>query len=366
MTMFRFAPHALILALAAAGTADAATFCVSTPAALDAALQTAEENGESDSIRLTGGLFEDPDGVGKYRYYTSESHSLLIDGGWVRVGGACVIRFADATATVLSGAGVHQVISLEGEPGTNGSITIRNLTIRDGVADLAGTGDNGSGGGLTVGGPGGYTGAVLVDRVIIRNNDASLYGAGVLAGTGGTLVIRNSVFLANRCGSTNCAASLTQNNPAANYSAVFAQNTVVANTCFASASDTCAGGVRLWAGAGGSGLFLNNIFVANTLSDLLLSSPSIDVLYNNYDSIGGNEDPVTLAGNVIGVYPKFVDLFGGNLRLAPDSPVRDAGFALAGMNGDVDLDGLPRVIGPAPDMGAYEEQDVIFVGGFDL
>ena len=363
MPIVRSSLPVLILALAA-GSADAATFCVSTPAALDAALQTAQGNGQNDTIRLTVGQYEDPDGVGMYYYNTSESHSLVIDGGWVRVGGACVLHYDDATATVLSGAGVHQVMTLYGGAGTSGAITIRNLTIRDGAANGGDTSDQARGGGLTLTLIGGFTGDLLVDRVIFRNNEANASGGGLIAGTGGRMVIRNSVFLANRCGGSHCAASLTQNNPAADYSAVFAHNTVVANGCFADASDTCAGGVRLWAGSGGTGLFLNNIFVANTLADIVLNTATIDVLHNNYDALGGNAPPATVEGNVVGVYPKFIDLFGGNLRLAPDSPVRDAGLELTGQNGEVDLDGLARVIGPAPDMGAWEVPDLIFVDGF--
>ena len=39
---------------------------------------------------------------------------------------------------------------------------------------------------------------------------------------------------------------------------------------------------------GGTGLFLNNIFAANSDADIMLSSATIDVLHNNYDALGGS------------------------------------------------------------------------------
>ena len=365
MNRFRSTLLVWTLALTAAMPVGAATFCVSTPEDLRVALLTAEGNGEEDMIRLTAGWFEDPDGVGMQSYDTTEPYSLLVDGGWVRIGGACVLRFDDATATILSGAGVHQVMSLKGGPGASGSIVIRNLTIRDGNANGTAGSVQANGGGLTIVGPAGFTGAVLIDRVIFRNNDARTFGGALVASTYGTLYVRNTVFLANRCGGSHCAASLTQSSSLPYYYAVFAQNTVVANGCLPEASNSCAGGVRMATGGDSAGLFANNIFVANEFADIVLSSPRIDVLYNNYDALGGIHPPDDLMGNVIGVYPDFIDLFGGNLRLAPDSPVRDAGMEM-GVSGELDLDGLPRIIGPAPDMGAYEVPDLIFVDSFDL
>lgn len=51
--------------------------------------------------------------------------------------------------------------------------------------------------------------------------------------------------------------------------------------------------------------------------------------------------------------PRFVDAAAGDLHLGPGSPAIDAGAAdpLLGLT---DLDGNPRVIGPAPDLGAFE------------
>lgn len=64
--------------------------------------------------------------------------------------------------------------------------------------------------------------------------------------------------------------------------------------------------------------------------------------------------PMNGTGNITND-PAFIDLPGGNLRLASNSPCRNAGdnaFAL----GATDLDGRARIIGGTVDMGAYEFQ----------
>jgi hypothetical protein len=63
----------------------------------------------------------------------------------------------------------------------------------------------------------------------------------------------------------------------------------------------------------------------------------------------GNGDPT----NQLSVDPKFVDAAAGNFREAPGSPTIDAGVADA-LSGTNDLDGNPRTLGAAPDIGAYE------------
>lgn len=54
-----------------------------------------------------------------------------------------------------------------------------------------------------------------------------------------------------------------------------------------------------------------------------------------------------------------------NLRLAPGSPLVDAGIERYGVTIPVnDMDGLPRVVGPAIDIGAFERQ-TLFDDGFE-
>jgi hypothetical protein len=58
-------------------------------------------------------------------------------------------------------------------------------------------------------------------------------------------------------------------------------------------------------------------------------------------------------GNVAGP-PQFKDLEAGDYRLSGVSPCIDGGENMAWMDGARDMAGMPRVFGPAVDMGAYE------------
>lgn len=60
------------------------------------------------------------------------------------------------------------------------------------------------------------------------------------------------------------------------------------------------------------------------------------------------------AGNLV-ADPAFVDPDAGDYRLSPASPCIDAGRSEAAQ-GAVDVDGLPRLVGAAVDMGAHEAQ----------
>ena len=54
--------------------------------------------------------------------------------------------------------------------------------------------------------------------------------------------------------------------------------------------------------------------------------------------------------------PRFVDATNGDFHLAPDSPCIGAGIVQPWMTGAEDLDGYPRTVPGAVDMGAYEHQ----------
>ena len=87
--------------------------------------------------------------------------------------------------------------------------------------------------------------------------------------------------------------------------------------------------------------------VANSLLEKSGGSASWNPAYGN--DLGGNLD----------LDPQFVSLATGDLRLLARSPAVDAGDAALRPAGfDVDLQGAPRVCGPALDMGALEFQGI--------
>jgi hypothetical protein len=57
--------------------------------------------------------------------------------------------------------------------------------------------------------------------------------------------------------------------------------------------------------------------------------------------------------------PMFANARGKNCRLLAGSPCIDTGDSLASGLSGTDIDGNPRVVGPAVDMGAYEFQDTL-------
>jgi hypothetical protein len=70
---------------------------------------------------------------------------------------------------------------------------------------------------------------------------------------------------------------------------------------------------------------------------------------------GGNASDVTSTNDQHSVDPLFANAAGGDFHEAPGSPTIDAGSADP-LNGPQDLDGQPRTLGAAPDIGAYESQ----------
>jgi hypothetical protein len=101
-------------------------------------------------------------------------------------------------------------------------------------------------------------------------------------------------------------------------------------------------------------------FTADSLS---ASSSSLLVAYSNYDTSPVDEDnsqpPITITeSHRVSGDPAFVDPSSGNYRLAAGSPLIDAGdpAGLAAGESSTDLDGNPRIVGAAHDVGAYEVQ----------
>ena len=92
-------------------------------------------------------------------------------------------------------------------------------------------------------------------------------------------------------------------------------------------------------------------FAADDSSDQPMQVQSSDI------QSPGEHDYVDGGGNIT-ASPVFVDAAGGNFREAASSPTIDAGSPDPNLSA-TDLDGSPRVLGSAPDMGAYEFVPVV-------
>jgi hypothetical protein len=87
---------------------------------------------------------------------------------------------------------------------------------------------------------------------------------------------------------------------------------------------------------------------------------NIVVNHSNFDSSKGEGDAKVIdGGGNQSAPPLFVDAENRNYHEVVGSPTIDAG--IAGELGPLDLDGNPRVLGPAPDMGAFETSNPVTV-----
>jgi parallel beta-helix repeat protein/predicted outer membrane repeat protein len=129
--------------------------------------------------------------------------------------------------------------------------------------------------------------------------------------------------------------------------------TVWNNTISGNAND---GGVNLDTAAGAT--LINNIIAFNAAG---ITKDAVSVLTARFNDVAGNTnydysgvpDQTGLNHN-IRVNPNFADAVNGDYRLTAASECLDAGENGSVPAGTEDLDGKPRIFGPAVDLGAYE------------
>lgn len=338
----------------AAGSASAAVFCAATTSSIRQALVIAGSNGEADTIRIIIGTYAPTTGAIAFPYTTNENHSLSIEGGYTF---GCEVQVDKASLTVLSGSGVRQVMRLYS--GGSAAVSVRNLTIEDGETDARGAG-------LSIEGPTGeffvgFNGNATVERVIFLGNRSGAEAGGLAIATGGSITVRNNLVAFNQCGESNCSLWIESRDDEP-ITVIFGGNTVALNTCIQGAPSCDSGGARFVGQQ--SAVIYDNLFAFHSGEDLSLQTPAVDaeLYYNNIEVLVGNPD--VEVGTMDVDNPEFVDALAEDFRLQPSSPLRDMGFAPYPLP-DVDLDGHRRIIGSAPDLGAYELEDILFVDGFD-
>jgi len=354
------------LGLLLSGHAAAAVHCVANADELSAALLAAQQSSGSDEIRVRAGHYVAP--AGGWRM-DAQQRGVTISGGFMDAG--CQTQSLDASLTVLDGQHSARPLTIDtsfaGQQTTT-SIVVSGLTIENGAGDNVG--------GLKISDSGPiYSGHILVERNIFLDNTASVYqqdnsAGALLAATDGStpdavyLIVRDNLFAGNRA-HDGAAAMLFSNN-----AIDVTNNTVSGNQSF---DTTLATRTTISTFTFGQITYSNNVFWDNNPDalaatyDLRADNPfradlDADLFDNDLQAVLGT--PGMQVGN-LAVDPRFTDAAGGNFRLAPDSPLRDAGTdtPLDGL-GVADLDGMARVLGTHVDIGAYE-LDGIFRDGFE-
>ena len=216
-------------------------------------------------------------------------------------------------------------------------------------------------------------GGVLRDSLVAYNSGAG-YGGGVSSGI--ARIVTNCVVRHNSAtfggGVYHSGGLLTHCTIVSNSSAALVQGTAVSRNClFANNGD------GLWANSGGGGTYQNCTIVSNAGTGLVIGQnanvitglvENCIVYHNrvaNYSKTAAASIvftnsctfPMPAGASDTGVVtnaPAFVDYVRGDFHLSGSSPCIDKGVFRTWMTGTVDLEGSPRIIGKAVDMGAFE------------
>ena len=165
------------IGVAGAGTADAATFSVSTIGELRTALATASINGSADTITLLGNI--GATGTGDMLASASDGRRTFVD-----------INVTDGQALAIVGGGFALDANYFGRvlEVRSGTVDISNLTLREGLVSANG-GNKGGGGGHALGGALRNAGTLTISGGTVTASGASGGGggggSGVYAGGGG-------------------------------------------------------------------------------------------------------------------------------------------------------------------------------------
>jgi hypothetical protein len=174
------------------------------PTDLQSALTLAQDNGEDDTLHLRKGTYR-----GNFTYEpAANGEALILAGGWNQDYSR---RSTEPDTTILDGQQSGKTLQLNNwwSPVTTGDITIRNITLRNG---LSGT-SNGPGGGLYAGT--GSSGGITLEHVIIENNTSDAIGGGCALAAGnpktdtGASILLKDVIIRN-----NSSRGLTNPNTA--------------------------------------------------------------------------------------------------------------------------------------------------------
>lgn len=340
-----------------------------SPATAAATIQTAVDlSSDGDLILVDAGLYAS--GVRSNAY---GNNRLVITNGVI----VASLHGPEQTILVGSATGFVRGVFLH-----HRQAELHGFGIRNGVADgNSGTLAARDGGGLLA------LGARLIRHCIIENSSATPWGSGggaYLASISGRverITIRNCQATAG--GGLACfwgqklflEGLVLVSNTAVNGGGMIADNSPRISNILALYNHASQRGgafqlgtfAGLWyatvaentAGLGGGGAYFqglsssiaNAIFHQNGTNPIAAASSSnaiFDVCMGPYTNL-----PVT-ANRIHAQTPAFLDPGQGNYRLPFGTPLADIGNEASWMTNMVDLDGAARIVGDAPDLGAYE------------
>lgn len=235
--------------------------------------------------------------------------------------------FDSNQATEGSGGGIYLF-------GVN--VAIENVTFTENTAST-------EGGGVFTD----FSSSLEIYDAVFEKNQAGIGGG--LGITGGTCVVSNAVFYDNAASN---GGGIDANNAGVTLTNVTFHGNTVANTGGGMRNRVCNPqiiNVIFWENSAG--------FSGNEIANFSGSVPSISYsLIRGCGGSGAGWDTNLGAdgGNNIDADPLYVDSVNGNLRLVNGSPAVNAGDDGAPYLRPTDLDGNPRILGSAVDMGAYE------------
>jgi uncharacterized repeat protein (TIGR01451 family) len=241
----------------------------------------------------------------------------------------------DLNPTIVDAQGQGRLIEIWG------NAVVEALTLRGGSV-------SGSGGGVYIG-----SGSPILRNNLIISNTAGARGGGIYNSTGTPTIEQNEI--AHNTATWGGGFATGSATPS------FWNNLVYANTALDDGGGVYVGGggPLIWHDTiygndadrgggvfveGGSPVVSNTIIATNTAEAIVGATCHYCDLYGNDDNTGGD-------ANSLYEDPKFVDKDAYDLHLAPGSPCTDTADISPLL---LDLDGDPRVVGSAPDIGADE------------
>lgn len=344
LARFPTLPAVLMLLAMTSPPGRAAEFCVGDGTQLAAALAVSETNGEDDLVKLKAGTFAHP---AEFTVTLPAGEELLLVGGWIDAGTPCSDLDPNPELTVIDGQlqrGVLRVVTTAGA----GNLLVTNLTLERGKLNIAGSS------GLRVFGDAGYTGRIHLERLILQDNQSGFAPAAYLQ-TGGDLLLRNLLVVRNRGSSSLFLQQLGNGRSDV-------VNSTIADNVSSDAGSSVLGLSRY--DSAPLGTITNSIVQGNMTA---IGQRDFDQPYNFYfaNSIVQKSLYALNGEFVLHAPARFLDPSAGDYRLHPRSPGINRGSAFPpGGLGLLDNAALDRMIGSAPDLGAYETE-VLFSDGLE-